>query len=209
MRRASLLFALGLATLCFALESAIANPAGTLRAPGEFASIADTHARSIALFEEVAKVLRNPRCMNCHPAGDRPTQTDRMHPHQPLVLRGASGAGAPGMPCSTCHHDANFDAAHVPGDPSWHLAPLTMAWQGRSVGQICEQIKDPRRNGGKDLAAIVRHMANDSLVKWAWSPGADRTPAPGSHSEFIALVRAWVDSGAACSSPSSNEGASK
>jgi hypothetical protein len=104
------------------------------------------------------------------------------------------------MPCRTCHHDANFDPARVPGDPSWHLAPLTMAWQGRSLAQICEQIKDPKRNGGKALAALVHHMSDDSLVKWAWSPGADRTPAPGSHAEFVALVRAWADSGAACPS---------
>ena len=35
-------------------------------------------ARSIALFRKAGKVFQSPRCLNCHPAGDRPTQTDRM-----------------------------------------------------------------------------------------------------------------------------------
>ena len=54
-----------------------------------------------------------------------------------------------------------------------------MGWQGRSLAQICEQIKDRARNGGRDMAALVQHMAEDSLVGWAWSPGAGRAPAPG------------------------------
>src|SRR4026207_2223905 len=56
-------------------------------------------ARSIALFREAGKVLQSPRCLNCHPVGERPTQTDRMTPHMPLVVRGAdrnARAGAPG-----------------------------------------------------------------------------------------------------------------
>jgi hypothetical protein len=76
-----------------------------------------------------------------------------------------------------------------------------MTWAGRSLGEICAQIKDPARNGGRDLTALVRHMSEDSLVGWAWAPGAGRTPAPGSQREFGALLRAWVDTGAACPAP--------
>ena len=54
-----------------------------------------------------------------------------------------------------------------------------MAWQGKSLGQICEQIKDRKRNGGKSLAQIHEHMAHDTLVGWGWAPGGDREPAPG------------------------------
>jgi hypothetical protein len=32
--------------------------------------------------------------------------------------------------------------------------------------EICEQIKDPKRNGGKSLEEFVHHMAEDSLVGW-------------------------------------------
>jgi hypothetical protein len=172
--------------------------AQTLRPVSAFDSITDRHARAVVLFVEAGKVLQHPRCVNCHPAGDRLLQTDRERPHQPLVVRGADGHGAPGMNCNTCHHDRNFDPAHVPGHPEWHVAPLAMAWQGRTLGQICEQIKDPARNGGKDMEALVHHMAEDSLVGWAWSPGTDRTPAPGTQAEFGALVRAWADAGADC-----------
>ena len=125
-----------------------AAAATALRPASAFAAIADERTRAIALFQEAAKVITHPRCMNCHPAGERPTQTERMQPHQPLVVRGADGHGAPGMMCATCHHAANYDPAGVPGHPDWHLAPLSMGWQGRSVAQICEQIKDRARNGG-------------------------------------------------------------
>jgi hypothetical protein len=172
-----------------------------LRPPSAFVGIADDRARAAALFQEASKVLMHPRCMNCHPATERPKQTDRMRPHEPPVTRGANGHGTPGLPCGTCHGPANFDAARVPGHPEWHLAPASMAWEGRSLGQICEQIKDPVRNGGKDLAALVTHMAEDSLVGWGWSPGKGREPAPGSQATFGQLMRAWADAGAHCPAP--------
>jgi hypothetical protein len=172
--------------------------ATSLRPVSTFDGIRDQRAKSIALFREAGKVIQHPRCINCHPAGSRPTQSDRMLPHQPLVTRGKDGHGVPGMECSTCHHAANYDAATVPGDPHWHLAPASMAWQGRSLGQICAQIKDKKRNGGKDMAALIRHMAEDSLVGWAWSPGKGRAPAPGTQVEFGALIKAWAAAGAHC-----------
>ena len=39
-----------------------------LASPESFASIADTDARSAAMFTELGKVLTHPRCTNCHPA---------------------------------------------------------------------------------------------------------------------------------------------
>ena len=172
--------------------------ANKLRAAGSFADIRDTQARSIALFEEAAKVLQHPRCMNCHPAGERPRQTDLRRLHQPLVVRGKDGHGAPGMACATCHGGANFDHSRVPGNPHWALAPATMAWEGKTVGEICAQLKDTRRNGGRDIAAILKHVTSDSLVLWAWEPGPGRTPAPGSNSEFGKLLTAWAETGAHC-----------
>ena len=159
---------------------------------------APTDARSIALFREAGKVLQHPRCLNCHPVGDRPTQTDRMEPHRPWVVRGIDGNGAPGLACSACHHAANFDPAGVPGNSGWRLAPATMGWQGRSLGAICAQIKDPARNGGRDMAALLHHVSRDSLVGWAWRPGGRRTPASGSQAAFGELMRAWANSGAGC-----------
>ena len=74
-----------------------------------------------------------------------------------------------GMRCTTCHGETNFEAGHVPGNPNWHLAPIEMAWVGKSLGAICEQIKDPNRNGGKTLGQIVDHVTDDELVGWAWN----------------------------------------
>jgi cytochrome c5 len=179
--------------------------AATLRPASEFAGIADESARSVALFEEAGKVLLHPRCVNCHPAGDTPLQGMDMHAHQPPVARGDSNFGMPGMFCNTCHGEENVTVVgqaatikSIPGHPQWHLAPIEMAWEGKSLAEICEQIKDPARNGGKDLSAIVDHMANDSLVGWGWNPGEGREPAPGTQDVFGELIRFWVDTGAVC-----------
>jgi hypothetical protein len=169
-----------------------------LKPAASFASISDEKQRSVALFEEAGKVIQHARCVNCHPAGDRPLQGDNRHPHQPLVVRGPDGLGATGMRCTTCHGPENVNHAHLPGHPLWHLAPIEMAWEGKKLGEICEQIKDEKRNGGKTLAQIVEHMSSDSLVGWGWKPDPGREPVPGTQAEFGALIKAWADTGAAC-----------
>jgi len=124
-----------------------------------------------------------------------------MQLHQPLVLRGKDGFGATAMRCASCHGAQNFEAttfASVPGNKNWHLAPLEMAWHGRTLGEICRQLKDRSRNGGKTMDQLIEHMAHDELVGWAWAPGAGREPAPGTQKAFGDLIKAWVDSGAHC-----------
>lgn len=69
---------------------------------------------------------------------------------------------------------------------------------GRTDTEICKQLKDPARNGGRSLEEIHHHIANDPLVAWGWKPGHGREPAPGSQAELGALTRAWIDTGAAC-----------
>jgi hypothetical protein len=171
---------------------------GHLRSPSDFSGIADRTERSRALFLEASRVFFSPRCANCHPDGDAPTQRDAFERHEPPVLRGEQDQGIPGLMCSSCHQDANATLARVPGAPKWQLAPREMAWQSRSAHAVCEQIKDEQRNGHRSLGAIVEHVTHDPLVAWGWSPGADRTPAPGTQAEAGALVAAWVEAGAAC-----------
>jgi mono/diheme cytochrome c family protein len=199
------LIALGLAAV--ALPAAVvassepAAPAG-LKPVAAFATIADPAARSAALFTEMGKVLTHPRCINCHPRTDSPLQGDDMRFHMPPVERGPGGMGIAGMECSTCHGPRNVAFADgkgsIPGHPLWHLAPKSMAWEGKSLREICEQLKDRKRNGGKTLAQIHEHNASDTLVGWGWNPGPGRTPAPGTQAEFGALTKAWIDSGAKC-----------
>lgn len=186
------------AALAVLIPTAAPRADSTLQPPSAFEGIADEAERSKALFEEAGRVLTHPRCVNCHPAGDRPLQGDDGHLHIPHVRRGDGGMGVAGLRCNTCHQAENVDHAGLPGHPAWHLAPIEMAWQDRPLAEICSQIKDPERNGGKTLAELQHHMAMDSLVGWGWQPGAGREPAPGDQEAFGALIAAWIDTGAHC-----------
>ena len=198
-RQITILLALtAVQAMLISTHAASGAPADTLATPERFAEIADTAARSAALFTEAGKVLAHPRCVNCHPAGDRPRQGDVQRLHQPPVARGEDGFGLPAMRYQICHQTANFEPAGVPGNPAWHLAPHEMAWEGKTLAQICEQIKDPARNGGRSLEDIVHHVGGDPPVGWAWAPGGDRTPAPGTQALAGALLDAWVKTGSAC-----------
>jgi hypothetical protein len=174
------------------------SASGQLASVESFSSIADPAARSAAIFTELGKVLTHPRCLNCHPAGDRPRQGDLGRLHQPPVWRGADGFGLPAMRCPICHLKADFAPAGVPGNPIWHLAPREMGWEGKTLGEICAQIKDPARNGNRTLASLIEHIGEDHLVGWAWEPGYGRQSAPGTQKQAGALVEAWIDTGAAC-----------
>jgi hypothetical protein len=176
-----------------------------LRPVSSFSAIADQAERSRALFNEVAKVVTHPRCMNCHPAGEHPMQGNDRHEHLPPAFRGEGGSGIPGLTCSACHTERNFTLVgggatykSIPGHPRWQLAPIEMAWQGKSLRQICEQLKDPARNGGRTLALLHEHFAKDDLVAWGWAPGEGREPAPGSQQQLGELTQAWIDTGAQC-----------
>lgn len=174
------------------------SPAASLRAPESFAGVADPNERARQIFLEASRVLLHPRCRNCHPDSDSPAQGDSGRVHDPPVTRGPQDQGVPGLECTSCHQERNQALARVPGAPKWHLAPRAMAWVGRSPQAICEQMKNPARNGGKSLAQIVEHAAHDELVAWGWAPGSGRTPAPGTQERFAALIAAWVKDGAAC-----------
>jgi len=194
----------GAAVLFLMAAATQAQSPRDLREPGSFAGITNGQARSLALFGELAKVLMHPRCMNCHPADDTPTQGNDMHAHWPPVTRGDNGGGAPGNSCGACHTEANYTLIErasyrsIPGHPRWGTAPIEMAWQGKSVGDICRQIKDPQRNGGRSLELLHEHLAKDDLVAWGWNPGEGREPVPGTQRILGELIKAWIDSGAAC-----------
>jgi hypothetical protein len=156
---------------------------------------------SRAAFLQVYRVLTSPRCQNCHPAGDAPLQGDDSHVHLQNVKRGKDGHGVYGMRCDTCHQAKNLAGEHMPpGNPKWAL-PLPeqkMVFVGRSPGELCRQLKDTKQNGGRTLAMLLDHVANDDLVGWGWNPGEGRTPPPLSRVETAAQMKVWVEGGAAC-----------
>jgi hypothetical protein len=198
----SLGFVIGVATvgsLALAGAELQATPARLeLREASSFDSIADRAERSRAIFREAGKVIQSPRCLNCHPHGETPTQGDDLHAHFPPVTRGPHDDGVVGMNCTTCHQDHNLELSRVPGAPQWHLAPLKQFWAGRSLPSICELLKDPKRNGHRTLDQLVEHFGKDELVGWAWHPGNGRVPAPGTQKRMGELIAAWAATGAAC-----------
>jgi hypothetical protein len=165
------------------------------------AAAASDDAGSVAAFREMLVVIRNPRCMNCHSTGDFPRQGDDGHPHAMNVRRGPDGKGVTAEKCSTCHQDHNLEGMHLPpGAPNWHLPPrdTPMIWQGLTDRGICEQLKDPARNGHRSVEQIVEHFTTDKLVAWGWNPGPGRAPVPMSKEDFAAKVKEWATKGAAC-----------
>ena len=180
------------------LLTAIASSSGVEAKP-------DPVPAPAAAFETVRAVLQNPRCANCHPPGEAPLQGDDSHPHIMNIQRGANGRGVPGLACTSCHGPANPPPSyglHVPPgvSPEWHLPPPSqkMVFVGLSAHDLCEQLKDPKRNGGMDTAALVKHVSTDPLVLWGWSPGFGRKPVPIPHATFVAAFKAWADQGGPC-----------
>lgn len=168
----------------------------------ESASVTDDPVKARAAFNDAVKVFFSARCSNCHPAGDTPTQGDKMMPHTMGVIRGTDGKGAPEHRCDTCHQEMNLEGEGLPpGAPNWHMPPADhkMPFQGVSAAELCRNLKDPKTNGGrKTLKEAVHHVETDPLVMWAWSPGEGRTLPPLSHADFVAKLNDWINNGGAC-----------
>jgi PQQ enzyme repeat/PQQ-like domain len=155
-------------------------------------------------------------------AFDYPRQADDRHPHLYGVVRGAEtdnegkpdNKGAPYTRCETCHGTENNPTTGIPGAKhedgtvAWQLAPKEMAWESApgmpmTGAELCAQLKDPARNGGRDLEALLVHMETEPLVLWAWNPGTRpngeaRTTPPLSHEDLVTTFEAWINAGAPC-----------
>ena len=164
----------------------------------------EEHAQAVAAFATVRQVLQHPRCQNCHIPGDAPLQYDAGLPHTMAVARGLEGLGAPGLPCATCHGEANSPAGlgpnAPPGAPHWALPPPEhkMAWIGLSPAELCATLKDKKGNGGRSLDQLTKHVSEDKLVLWGWNPGGTRAPVSVAHTEFVAKFKQWTAAGGPC-----------
>ena len=159
-----------------------------------------TREESLEAFRAVASVLTSPRCLNCHVPNDGPLQGDDHHPHAMNVKRGPDGKGSLALRCTACHQLENSRFPHgPPGAADWQLPPpnTRMAWRGLSMGELCSALKDPAKNGHRSVQDLIPHMET-SLVRWAWNPGPGRTLPPLSQEEFVARLKEWIDTGAAC-----------
>jgi hypothetical protein len=152
-------------------------------------------------FDKMMAVLTHQRCLNCHPADDRPRQGEDSHIHNFEVRRGPDNHGVAALKCESCHQNENNDFSGVPGAPEWSLAPIEMAWMGLSRVEIARSMLNPENNGGRTLEETVKHLTEHELVLWAWEPGMDaagnpREKPPVSKEAYIKAVKEWAAGGA-------------
>lgn len=194
MKSAILVVALALAGAASAAEELVFPPEGSV-------SVAD----GLAAWDRIFEVASHPRCSNCHVGeSDRPMWSGpnygRTRVHGMNIRAGASRIGAESQVCASCHGKQNGAAPHSPPGSSggWMLAPKEAGWFGESSRAVCEQLKDPARNGGRDYKGVARHLGHDPILRWAWAPGPGREPAPYSLEAHIEDMIAWGVAGQPC-----------
>ncbi|PIB24111.1 hypothetical protein BFP76_02400 [Amylibacter kogurei] len=167
--------------------------------------------RGMAAWDRIYAVASHPRCANCHVDArnipiwtDDATGMDRVHGMH--INAGESRLGAEGLMCATCHMTSTRPNTieHAPphaGIP-WQLAPVEFLWHGQSSVNICEQMRNADRNGGRDGAGLVEHILHDvslgGFIAWGFNPGAGREPAPGTLQEHLDDMITWTAAGMPC-----------
>ncbi len=164
----------------------------------------------LAAWDDIHAVLTHPRCLNCHVGGDNVPLWGTVEApgriHGMAVNAGDSRIGAEGLSCRACHQTSTrpntvpHAAPHTGMD--WRLAPVEFQWTDRTSAEICAQMRDPARNGGRDAAGLVGHILHDAeligFITWSFEPGAGRNPAPGSLQAHLEDMALWTAAGMPC-----------
>lgn len=191
--------------LALALALALASPplAETVIDPPADGSV--SRAEGLVAWGRINEVLSHPRCANCHPGpSDRPMWSGPSYGetrvHGMNIRAGESRIGIETLPCATCHIGANSDIPHSPPGISgdWRLAPAEAHWFGQTSEFICNQLRDPDRNGDMTYLDLAEHAGHDEILAWAWSPGGTREPAPRSLQDHIDDILNWGVAGQPC-----------
>src|SRR6202008_5069869 len=153
---------------------------------------ADDQSASLAAWDQIATVLQHPRCLNCHQLNS-PVQADSHRVHIPRVVRGPDDQGVGAMRCGNCHNNmGNNPTSGTPGGLDWLLAPVSMLWQGLSSGDLCRAVKDPKHNGNRDGAALIRHMEDKPLGGYGGNPARGGEPVPIADETVVEDSNLWV-----------------
>jgi len=200
-----------LKSLVFIAFSATASQAF---AAGEVVKIEPPEAGSVSVeqglnaWTRIYEVASHPRCSNCHVGADnRPMWSGptygKTRNHGMNINAGESRIGAETIPCSACHlanetggQTGRHMAPQVAAD--WQLPPAEFEWFGKSSVEVCNQLRDPDRNGDRTFLDIAGHLDHDVILHWAWSPGGGREPAPYSLQEHVNDVLIWGVAGSPC-----------
>lgn len=182
---------------------ALAEGENVVIAPPETATVDE----GLEAFARIYEVTSHPRCSNCHVGADNipmwsgPSYGDA-RPHGMNINAGESRIGAETLPCSTCHayNEQAYDMPHAAPQVamSWMLAPVEAAWFDQTASHICNQLRNPDRNGGRDMMDLATHLDHDLILHWAWSPGGGREPAPYSLQEHVNDILIWGVAGMPC-----------
>jgi len=175
-------------------------------APGSVSRVAGMEA-----WKRIEAVVTHPRCANCHvDAGGIPIWTPagetRSRVHGMNIHGGVSRIGAEAAPCSTCHMTSTLPNDPAPAPPRagipWQLAPVEFLWYGRSGAEICKQLRDPARNGGRDAVALLAHLRHDAslngFIPRGWEPGEGRSTPPGTFEDHLRDMAEWGAAGQPC-----------
>ncbi len=168
-------------------------------------------AQGLEAWARIYEVASHPRCANCHVGpSERPMWSGPSYgearPHGMNVYAGQSRIGGEtGLLCITCHVNSTLTerdnatphaAPHIAG--VWRLAPVEADWYGKDSNFICEQLRDPERNGNRNYLQLAEHLGHDRILHWAWTPGGNREPAPRTLQEHIDDVLRWGVAGMPC-----------
>ncbi|SDX18968.1 hypothetical protein [Roseicitreum antarcticum] len=205
MRSALLIAAiLGYGTLAYA-EAERGLDLSALPEPGSVAP-----ADGLVAWQRIHDVVTHPRCLNCHVGADNVplwgTIDTPDSSHGMAINAGDSRIGAEGLSCRACHQTSTRPntVPHAPPHTGmdWQLAPVEFQWTQRTGADICEQLRDPVRNGGRDAEGLVEHILHDAeligFITWSFDPGAGRAPAPGSLQAHLEDMAIWTAAGMPC-----------
>ena len=166
-----------------------------------------SRADGLEAWTRVYDVISHPRCSNCHvganniPMWSGPSYGNA-RPHGMNISAGDSRIGAEYLQCSACHayREGVNDVPHAAPQVAmnWQLPPVEAEWFGKTSDEICNQLRDPERNGGRDFNDIASHLEHDLILHWAWNPGEGREPAPYSLQEHVNDILAWGVAGYPC-----------
>ena len=205
----------GLTMLAFASsasneDSSNALDASDLPEPGSV-SIAD----GIEAWNRIYGVLSHPRCINCHVGADNTprwrteaSNDDRVHGM--AINAGPDRIGSETILCNACHQVSRKPNTVPHSAPHtgmvWRLAPVDFEWVDKPSGDICNQVRDPSRNGGRDGPGLIEHILHDAdvvgFITWGFDPGPGRAPPPGSLQSHFDDMATWVAAGSPCPEPS-------
>jgi hypothetical protein len=157
--------------------------------------------KGLEAFQKIHQVFTQRRCTNCHSSTQQPLVGDRGKKH-PMYIHSNST-------CVTCHQVTNSPQKYgPPGAPHWSMPSSAKAFSTKtSPKTLCNIIKDPEKNffesgprvkQPRNLDDLFTHLQTDTLVKWSWDPGPGRQPAPGTHQQFVSLIKTWIEGGAPC-----------